>query len=182
MNFGKIALQVLKTVAPTLALAVGGPFGPLAAAAIHAILGTTDQASAEAALVNATPDQLAALRKGDQEFAVQMKTLGISEEKMVFDDIEGARQMQSVVRDPTVSRLAWLMIGGFMVISLAQIVGMVVFASEMAALPPAVWLQIGNISGYLANEAKQAAAFFFGSSAGSQAKDATISDMAKQQP
>lgn len=180
MNFGKTALQVLKTVAPTLALAVGGPFGPLAAAAIHAVLGSTDQASAEAVLVNATPEQLAALRKGDQDFALQMEQLGVSKEKMVFDDIASARQMQSVVRDPTVSRLAWLMIGGFLAMSMVQMVAMVAFASDMAALPPAVWLQIGNISGYLANEAKQAGAFFFGSSVGSQAKDATISDMAKQ--
>lgn len=180
MNFGKTALQVLKTVAPTLALAVGGPFGPLAAAAIHAVLGTTDQASAEAALVNATPEQLLVLKKADQDFAIRMKELGITEEKLVFDDLANARQMQTTTRDPTVARLAWLMIGGFLLVSSAQIACMLYFAAEMAAVPPTVWLQIGNISGYLANEAKQAAAFFFGSSAGSQAKDATISNMAKQ--
>lgn len=180
MNFGKTALQVLKTVAPTLALAVGGPFGPLAAAALHAALGTTDQASAEAALVNATPDQLLALKKADQDFAIRMKELGISEEKLVFDDLASARQMQIATKDPTPARLAWLVVGGFLIFSMAQVVALIGWPDQLAKVPAAAWGTIGTILGYLAKEASQASAFYFGSSAGSQAKDATISDMAKQ--
>lgn len=180
MNLGKTALQVLKTVAPTLALAVGGPFGPLAAAAIHAALGTTDQASAEAALTTANPDQLLALKKAEADFQVQMKQFGIQEEQLVFADLADARQMQMTTRDPTAARLAWLIIGGFLTISLAQLVAMMGWADQVNKIPPQGWLLIGNLSGYLANEAKQAAAFYFGTTAGSQAKDVTIADIAKQ--
>jgi hypothetical protein len=56
---------------------------------------------------------------------------------------------------------------------------MMVWPDAVAKIPPQGWLLVGNISGYLANEAKQAAAFYFGSTAGSQNKDATIADMAK---
>lgn len=179
MNFGQTALQVLKTVAPTLALAVGGPFGPLAAAAIHAALGTTDQASAEKALVNATPDQLLALKKADQDFEVQIEKLGIEKAKLAYDDTANARQMQMTVRDPTVARLAWLVIGGFLLISLVELAAMLIWPEKVKALPEAAWLLVGSVLGYLANESKQAGAFYFGSSAGSQAKDATISNLAK---
>jgi len=39
-QFRRKSSTVLRTVAPTIALAAGGPFGPLAAAAVHAALGT----------------------------------------------------------------------------------------------------------------------------------------------
>lgn len=182
MNFGAKALQVLKRVAPELALAVGGPFGPIAATAISTALGTAagDDKAAETALLNATPDQLLAVQKARDDFMLQMRKLGIESDKLVFDDLASARQMQMTTRDPNVGRLAWLLILGFIVTAAAQIAAMLTFAADMAAVPPAVWLQIGNVTGYLANEAKQAAAFYFGTTQSSQVKDATIADIAKQ--
>ncbi len=182
MTFGAKALQVLRTVAPTIAMAVGGPFGPLAATVIHAALGTDpgDPKAAEAALLNATPEQLLALKKADQDFIIRLKELGIEEQQLAYADTASARQMQVAVRDPTVDRLAWLIIGGFLVISLAQLIGLIGFATEVNKIPAQGWLLIGNLSGYLANEAKQAAAFYFGSTASGQNKDATIASIAKE--
>src|SRR5476649_2737233 len=93
LSFGAQALQVLRTVAPTIALAVGGPFGPLAATALSAVLGTApgDSKAAEAALLNATPDQLLALKKAENDFTVQMKTLEISGEQLAYTDTASAR-------------------------------------------------------------------------------------------
>jgi hypothetical protein len=181
ISFGAKALQILRTVAPTLALAAGGPFGPIAAAAIHLALGTdaSDPKSAETALLAATPDQLQKLKDSDQAFKLQMKTLGVQEEQMAYADVAGARAMQTATRDPTVDRLAWLVIGGFMFLSLIQLVGLLGFGDEVNKIPPQGWLLIGNLSGYLAGEAKAAGAFFFGTTAGSQSKDATIADIAK---
>lgn len=186
MNFGKAAGQVLQSVAPTIATAVLGPFGGMAVTALEKIFGVSPdatpdvkQAAVEAALTSGNPDALLALRKAEQDFQVQMKTLGIQEESLTFKDLDSARQMQIATKDPTAARLAWLLIGGFLVTAVAQVSAMLYFGAKMSEIPPAVWLQIGTITGYLANEAKQAAAFYFGSSAGSQAKDATISDMAK---
>lgn len=181
MTFGQKALQVLKTVAPTLALGALGPFGPLAAGLLSSALGTPagDDKAAETALLAATPDQLLALKKAENDFTVQMKTLGIAEEKLSFDDVASARTMQTATRDPTVDRLAWLVIGGFMVICVVQLVGLLGWADQVNKVPPQGWLLIGNMSGYLAGEAKAAGAFFFGTTAGSQSKDATIADIAK---
>ena len=102
LSFGAQALQVLRTVAPTIALAVGGPFGPLAATAISAVLGTApgDSKAAETALLSATPDQLLALKKAENDFTVQMQTLGIQQEQLVFADITDARDMQTKVHSP----------------------------------------------------------------------------------
>lgn len=180
-TLGKTALQVLKTVAPTLALAVGGPFGPLAAAAIHAALGTNgDEKAVETQLTGATQDTLLKIKQAEIDFQAKIAELGIQKEQLQLADVADARQMQMTTRDPTVARLAWLVIGGFLLISLAELVAMIVWPARVNALPQPAWLLIGSVLGYLANESKQAGAFYFGSSAGSQAKDSTIADMAKR--
>ena len=175
------AKQVIGTVAPFLGSALFGPFGAMAGTIVHAALGTNvgDDKAAEAALLGAQPDTLQKLKAADQDFAVKMRDLGISEERLSFDDLANARNMQVQTKDPTASRLAWMIIGGFIGVSAGQLVGMMGWPDAVAKIPPQGWLLVGNISGYLANEAKQAAAFYFGSTAGSQNKDATIADMAK---
>lgn len=179
-KFSDTAKHILGTVAPLLGTAVGGPFGALAGTVLHDLFGTGgDDEKLDAAIVTATPDQLLALRKANNDFQIRMKELGISEEKLVFDDIASARAMQIATKDPTVGYLAWLMIVGFLVVAAGQIAAMLYFATEMAAVPPAVWLQIGNLTGFLGNEAKQAGSFFFGSSKSSQDKDSTIAEIAK---
>ena len=187
MNLLKTAGQALATFAPTVATALGGPLAGLAVSTLEKAFGLDPAATVEskeaainAALVAATPDQIVALKAGEQAFQEKMKELGITEAQLVYADLDSARKMQIAVKDPTVARLAWTLIGGFLVTAIAQIAGMIWYPEKMAAVPPPVWLQIGTITGYLANEAKQAAAFYFGSSAGSQAKDATISNMAAQ--
>jgi curli biogenesis system outer membrane secretion channel CsgG len=187
VNLLKEAGHVLATVAPTIATAVGGPFAGMAVSALQKALGLTpsdtsdgNQAAIEQALSVATPEQILALKKAENDFTVQMEQLGITRDKLVFDDIASARAMQVAVRDPTVARLAWLVIGGFLLVSMVELAAMLIWPDRVKALPEAAWLLVGSVLGYLANESKQAGAFYFGSSAGSQAKDATISDLAKQ--
>ena len=178
-DIGSGALQVLRTVAPTIAATATGPFASITLPIFQKLFGTTNAKDIETALVNATPEQLLALKQADNAHEEQMTQLGITRDKMAFDDLSNARNMQIQTKDPTAARLAWMIIGGFLVISIAQIIGLMGFADEVNKIPPQGWLLIGNVSGYLANEAKQAAAFYFGSTAGSQAKDTTIADIAK---
>lgn len=182
MSFTDSAKHVLATVAPLLATATLGPFAPIANAAIAAVFGikTDDAAATATALASATPDQLLALKQADDAFKVQMEQLGISEEKLAFDDVSNARGREIAVKDSTPKQLAWMLIGGFLTISLAQIVAMVGWADQVNKIPAQGWLLIGNISGYLANEAKQAGAYYFGTTMGSQSKDLTIADIAKK--
>jgi hypothetical protein len=180
-TLGTVAKQVLGTVAPTLLTALGGPFGALAGAALHLAMGTGgDEKAVDTQLAGATQDTLLKVKQAEIDFKAKIAELGIQEEQLAYADLADARQMQMTTRDPTVARLAWLVIGGFLLISLAELVAMVLWPERVKLLPEAAWLLIGSVLGYLANESKQAGAFYFGSSAGSQAKDATISDMAKK--
>lgn len=172
MTFGDKALQVLRTVAPMLATATLGPFGPLAATAISAALGTPagDGKAAEAALLNATPDQLLALKKADQDFQERMKELGIEEEKLVYDDIANARSREISVKDATPRNLAYLIIGFTGLCIAATLAGWTKVDSALA----------GTLIGYLVAECRSTLTYYFGSSQSSQNKDATIASIAKQ--
>lgn len=170
MTFGEKTLQVLRTVAPTLALAAGGPFGPLAAAAIHAALGTdpADPKAAETALLNATPDQLLALQKANQDFQVQMKTLGIAEEKLAYDDTASARQREIAVKDSTPHILAYSITVGFF-----GILGFLLWNGK----PPGGDVMMVML-GALGTAWTGIIQYYFGSSAGSAAKTDAINRIA----
>jgi hypothetical protein len=171
MSFGSKALQILRTVAPTVALAVGGPFGPLASAAISAALGTPkgDDKAAEAALLTATPDQLLALTKENDAFQVQMKQLGIDEAKLTFDDTANARAREIAVKDWTPRIIAYLVI---LLVLVAE--GSMFFVGQPKAMDGVV---LGRILGTLDSALMLVLGYYFGSSAGSSNKDSTIDKM-----
>lgn len=181
-KLGPVAKQVLGTFAPTILKAVGGPFGALAGTALQVVFGTSEPAAVDAALAAATPDQILALKKAEQDFQVQMKQLGIQEEDLYSKDIQDARAMQVATKDPTAARLAWLIVGGFMLISVGVIVGFFVWPDKAKLLLSGeAGLFFGTLFGYLVSESKQASAFYFGSSQGSQSKDATLAGLASKQ-
>jgi len=167
MNFGTQALQVLRTVAPTIALAVGGPFGPLAATAISAVLGTApgDAKGAEAALLTATPDQLLALKKAENDFTVQMKTLGIQEEQLAYADTANARGREIAVHDWTPRILAYLITCGFF-----GVLGWLLWKGKPEQGGDVMLVLIGS----LGTAWTGIVAYYFGSSAGSADKSAAI--------
>jgi len=179
--FSDKAKAVLAAIAPELGVALGGPFGGMAGAALARALGTKEagDTATDAAIVSGDPELLLKLKQANNDFLLQMEQLGIKKEQLYFDDRANARAREVAVRDRTPAKLAWMIIGGFLIISLAQLVAMMGWAAEVAKIPPQGWLLIGNISGYLANEAKQAAAYYFGSSQGSKEKDETIATIAK---
>jgi hypothetical protein len=171
MNFGKTALHVLETVAPTIAMTIGGPFGPIAAAAIHAALGTTDQKSAEAALISATPDQLLALKTAEENFLVQMEKLGIDKERLAVDDTANARAREIAVRDATPKILAYGTTVGFFLALLGL---------NLMPIPAENRATIYSMVGSLGTVWILVMGYYFGSSRGSDDKTKVIADIAKQ--
>lgn len=173
MTFSAQALQVLRTVAPTIALAVGGPFGPLAATVLSKVLGTPpgDAKAAEASLLTATPDQLLALKKAEDDFQVQMRTLGIAEEKLAYDDTASARSREIAVKDNTPKIIAYLVITLVLVAE-----GSMFFVGQPKGIDGVV---LGRILGTLDAALMLVLGYYYGSSAGSAKKDSTISDLAK---
>lgn len=174
MNFGDKALQILKTVAPTLALGALGPFGPLAATAISMALGTpaNDPKAAETALLGATPDQLLALKKADNDFQVQMRQLGIEEAKLSFDDTANARAREVAVKDQTPKIIAYLVI---LLVLIAE--GSMFFVGQPKGVDGVV---LGRILGTLDSALMLVLGYYFGSSSGSAEKTAALNKIASK--
>lgn len=169
MNFGQKALQVLKTVAPTLALGALGPFGPLAAGLLASALGTPagDDKAAETALLGATPDQLLALKKAENDFTIQLKQLGIEEAKLSFEDTANARGREIAVHDSTPHILAYSITLGFF-----GILGFLLWNGK----PPGGDVMMVML-GALGTAWTGIIQYYFGSSAGSASKTDAINKM-----
>ncbi len=181
-NFTDKAKAVIAAVAPTIGTALGGPFGALAGAVLAKALGVEGkdaEGAITAAITSGDPEVLLKLKTAEHDFIVKLEELGIQRDKLAFDDLANARAREVTLRDSTPKQLAWMIIGGFFVVSILQLTGIIFWPELTAKIPSEGWLLIGNISGYLANEAKQAAAYYFGSTMGSKEKDRDLAAIAK---
>ena len=92
MKFGAIK-GLIGAVAPTIGQALGGPLGGTAAQAIAQVLGCKpDEKSIEKAVQNATPEQLAEIKKAELDFQARMKELEVDVFKLETADIQNARE------------------------------------------------------------------------------------------
>lgn len=102
MDILKTFGPLIGSVAPTIATALGGPVAGMAVKALSGALFGHDSATEEEiqlALANPTGDQLAALKKIDADFKVQMKSLDIDLERISAGDRASARDMQKENKD-----------------------------------------------------------------------------------
>jgi len=116
MDFWSDAKQALGTVAPILGSAVGGPLGGTAGRLVATALGldpTTPAQQLAAAVTTATPDQLVALKKADEDFQVALKTMDVNAEKIASDDRASARNLEASTHDWVPGTLMMLLTGGF---------------------------------------------------------------------
>ena len=92
MKFGAIK-GLIGAVAPTIGQALGGPLGGTAAQAIAQVLGCKpDEKSIEKAVQNATPEQLAEIKKAELSFQARMKELDVDVFELETKDIQHARE------------------------------------------------------------------------------------------
>ena len=104
---------LIQNVAPTLATALGGPVAGMAVKALStALLGQPDgtEDDIKAAMATATPDQIAAIKKVDADFKVQMKQLNIDLEKIAAQDRADARNYAIQTHDLTPRLLAGIIV------------------------------------------------------------------------
>ena len=100
-------------VAPTIGTALGGPMGNAAMSMLADKLGVPNNKSAvEKAVNQATPEQLAEIKKAELSFEKQMKELEVDVFKLETQDTQDARKTFS--KDWTSKFLGLLVIGGFM--------------------------------------------------------------------
>ena len=168
MDILKTFGPLLSSVAPTLATALGGPLAGLAVKSLSkALLGAEDfsEEAVMEAMATASPEQLAAVKKIDADFKVQMKALDIDLERIAVDDRKSARDMQKETRDWIPRALAVSVTAGFFAILIYMLVyGLPTTGNEALLL----------LLGALQTAWGGIIAFYFGSSSGSQKKDAMI--------
>ena len=159
--------QIVGTVAPWIGTALGGPLGGMAVGALADALGLSDKTedALKQAISGATPEQMLALKKADQDFAARMQELGFQNtqalEKIASDDRDSARKREMTVLDWTPRILACAITVGFFT----------VLATMMRnELPKEGRDALLIMLGALGTSWTSVIAYYFGSTAGSRAK------------
>jgi len=150
--------SVVGAVAPTIGTALGGPLAGQAMNMVSQALGCKNTPKdVEKAVQNATPEQLAELKKLDNEFEVKMKELDVDLYKLETADIQNARSSFST--DWTTRIVGILVICGFL--------GYIFLVTLQPPEQNSEAL-INLVLGYLGGLASAIISFYFGAS---QSKD-----------
>ena len=110
---------IIKTVAPWIGTALGGPLGGMALTAAANALGLTESTTdaIKSAISGATPEQMLALKQADQSFAIQMQALGFKQiadmEAIAAGDRDSARRMQTASPSFVPALLTCFVVGAF---------------------------------------------------------------------
>jgi hypothetical protein len=151
----------LKQIAPTVATALGGPLAGMAVSAISKAIGV-DEDKVQDLITNnkLTADQVAQIKLAEIELAKQAQELGLNFEKLEVEDRKSAREMQATTRSMMPPLLASAVTVGFFGIVVMM------FFNQVDSNNPAILMMLGS----LGTAWTGIIAYYFGSSAGSQAK------------
>jgi len=156
----------LKQIAPTIATALGGPLAGMAVSAISKAIGVDEEKVGD--LINnnkLTADQIAQVKLAEIELQKQAQELGLNFEKLEVEDRKSARDMQSATRSMMPPLLAGAVTIGFFSIMVMM------FFNKIDSANPAILMMLGS----LGTAWTGIIAYYFGSSAGSQAKTDLLS-------
>lgn len=167
----KALKQLIATVAPTLATALGGPLAGVATRAIAGKILGNEAASVkdvEAALQSAAPVDLVKLKEIEADFKKHLSDAGVELEAIAAKDRDSARDRQVKMKDwtPSVLGLA-IIIGFFGALAYVFRYGMPDNGVEVLLI----------MMGALGTMTSQVGNYFFGSSVGSKSKDVMIADL-----
>ena len=156
----------LKQIAPTVASALGGPLAGMAVSAISKAIGVDEKEVGDLISNNKlTADQVAQIKIAEIELQKQAQELGLNFEKLAVDDRKSAREMQAATRSIVPPALAAIVTVGFFGILVMMLLG------KVDSNNPAILMMLGS----LGTAWTGIIAYYFGSSAGSQAKTDLLS-------
>ena len=156
----------LKQIAPTIATAMGGPLAGMAVSAISKAIGVDPSEVGDLISNNKlTAEQIAQVKIAEIELQKQAQELGLNFEKLSVEDRKSARDMQAATRSIVPPALAAIVTVGFF-----GILGMMLFG-RVDSGNPAILMMLGS----LGTAWTGIIAYYFGSSAGSQAKTDLLS-------
>ena len=157
----------LNQIAPTIATCLGGPLAGLAVTALSKLFGVApDQVQSMINDNKLSADQIAAVQQEEIKFKEQTQALGLNFEQLAVEDRKSARDMQTVTGSLIPPMLSILVTLGFFGI----LVYLMVRPADTANTPLMIML------GSLGTAWTGIIAFYFGSSAGSRAKDQMLFD------
>ena len=160
----------LKQIAPTIATAMGGPLAGMAVTAISKAIGVDPDKVGDLISNNKlSAEQIAQVKIAEIELQKQANELGLNFEKLEVEDRKSARDMQATTKSIVPPLLAGTVTVGFL-----GIMGMMFF-NKIDSTNPAILMMLGS----LGTAWTGIISYYFGSSAGSQAKTDLLSKAAK---
>ncbi len=156
----------LKQIAPTIATAMGGPLAGMAVSAISKAIGVDPDKVGDLISNNKlTAEQIAQVKIAEIELQKQAQELGLNFEKLEVEDRKSARSMQAATRSIVPPLLAAIITIGFFSILIMMMLG------KVDGNNPTILMMLGSLSTAWTG----IVAYYFGSSAGSQAKTDLLS-------
>lgn len=146
--------NLVGAIAPTIGTALGGPLGGAAMQTISAVLGVEPEPKKiAAAMSQATPEQLAEIKKAELDFEARMKELDVDVFRLETQDIQNAREAHKSDWTPRViAMLCILFFGGYIF--------------SVTFMPPEANSEavINLVLGYLGGVVSAIVSFYFGAS------------------
>lgn len=162
-------MEWLKTLAPLLGSALGGPLGGAAAAFLADKLGIDSKTvTAVTDVLNSgkmTPEQISAIKLAELEFQKFLESNKIDLAKLEIQNTQGARDMQISTKSWVPSALAIIITVGYLGILIGLMLGILKVADNQVLL---------ILIGALATGFGTVLNFFLGSSHGSSQKTALL--------
>ncbi len=159
-------MEWLKQIAPTVATALGGPLAGMAISVVSKAIGVDEDKVGDLIKDNKlTAEQIAQVKVAEIELQKQAQELGLNFAKLEVDDRKSAREMQATTRSVVPPLLAGLVTIGFFGILIMMLLG------KVDSNNPAILMMLGS----LGTAWTGIIAYYFGSSAGSQAKTDLLS-------
>ena len=153
----------LKTIAPTIATALGGPLAGMAIEAVSSAIGIDPKDVKETLSEGKlSADQIASIKTAEIELKARAQELGLDFAKLAVEDRKSARDMQVATRSLVPPLLAVLVTVAW---------GLVQYFLLTHVIEPSMRELIARVLGTLDGALMLVLSFYFGSSSGSQAKD-----------
>jgi hypothetical protein len=174
--------KLVAGIAPLIGTALGGPLAGAAISQLGAVLlgnpnATEDEVAGVLASGKLSGEQVVAIKKADQDFAVRMKELDIdilklnqaADAALIADTSDARHQFAG---NDNVFLLGCIILGAFGVLMGLVLTGCFFLMTGKVTVDPGTLAVcaglIGTVVGYVAANAQQVVSFFYGSSKGSK--------------